>query len=154
MLGFFGSFLIVCALSLRLLHAHLRRQKAWDRPAFARSRAYATLRPAASWLLLSCGLLCIALFSLPALLSATAGLAALALYLRRVRSPEHALQRIERDRAGLAGKFPHAAEAELTARVLRSWHPEWPVEIVERVVQDHPALQDLARMVVRMEREL
>ena len=149
-----GSLLILSGLLFALFQAHVQRLKAWDRPGFTRTRAYATLRRGAPWTLLLGGLVCLSLVSMRALLTASAVLAGLGLWLLRVRSAGHALNRLRRDRAALTRRFPGASEADLRTRVLRAWHPEWPEEIVERAVADHEVLEDLVRMVVRMERKL
>ncbi len=147
-----GALLIVTGLFLGLLDAHLARRKAWDRPGWALHPAFRRLWRPARWVLLGAGLLTVGTESVMALVVAAVLLVTMGAWLAWVRSPGHALGRLRREMGALEARDPTTTRKELVLRVVSGWHPEWPAEVVQQMVEENPALEDVSRLVVRMEK--
>lgn len=147
-----GALLILAGLFLGLSGAHLARRKAWDRPRWALHPAFRSAWRPARWALLAAGLVVLGAESASALVVGVVLLLALWAQLVWVRSPRHALGRLRREVNALEARSQGTPRADLVVRVLCGWHPEWPREVVRQIVEENPALEDVARFVVRMER--
>lgn len=147
-----GLVLLLAAGVLALVEAHLASLKAWDRPRIALGPAYGIAAKPARWLVLAASLVCLGRASFPALIAAALLLVAIFGWLAWVRSPSHALRRMRRDLTLLEAGQPGAPRKELVGRILSAWHPEWSPEVIQQMVEAHPALEDLTRFVARMER--
>ena len=147
-----GIVLVMVGLGGWLHHAHLRRLRAWDRPAWALHAAAGSLYTAARCSAVVAGCILLALESrwLAGLVAAAiAGAWALLLW---VRSERHAARQLRRDLAELRRREPSRAERDILARLVLARHPEWGPELAERIVADHPDPERLARVLARMER--
>jgi len=147
-----GIALVVVGLAAWLHHTHLRRLRAWDRPAWllhpAAPASYTAVRCAAvvaGWTLMA--------LASPWLAGLTAAAIAAAWALRVwVRSERYVARRLRADLTALRRREPRRPERELLARLVLARHPEWGPELVDRIVADHPDTGSLARVLARMER--
>lgn len=147
-----GWLMILAGLLVGLSGAHLVRRKAWDRPRWSLHPAFRRGWRPARWVLLGTGLALLGRASVRTLVVAAAVLAAMWAWLVWVRSARHALRRLRREARDLETRLPGTPRAELVLRIVSGWHPEWPPEVIRQIAEDNPALEDVARLVVRMER--
>jgi hypothetical protein len=147
-----GLLAVVVALGLGLFDAHLRRIKAWDRPAWTLWPCYRRAAPHLRRVLLLLGALFTWLASPKAAVGVAVGLAAAWGWRLRARSEGSLLRRARREIAELGRRHGGAADHEIHGRWLLGRHPEWGAELVDRIVRDHPSLPALVRLVARMER--
>lgn len=151
-IGWFGAAAIGTAMFAALLDQTFRRRKAWDRPAWTRTAAYRRLfRPA--WLLvLFAGLGLLAGESWRAAAAVAASLAGLALLRGRARSPSSVAARIEAGAMRIAADRPGISKDEARVAAILERHPEWGIELAERIVADAADADSIGRVVARMER--
>ncbi len=147
-----GTVLILAGLLLGLFGAHVARLKAWDRPRFTLGRAFTAGWRPARWVLLAAGFLCLALGSIPLFAAASVLFGLLWGWLLWTRSPRHALLRLRKELATLEALSPDALRPDLVCAILKRWHRDWAPEVVQQIVEENPALEDVARLVTRMER--
>jgi len=147
-----AALLILAGLFTGLFSVHVARRKAWDRPRWTLHPAYGMAWPALRWVLLGAGIALLAVESRAALGVAVVLLSALGGWLAWVRSSRHALGRLRQEIAVLESRFPRTPRVDLATRVLAGWHPEWPPEVIRQLAEENPELEDVARLLVRMER--
>ena len=146
-----GAALSLGAFFAWLVAMHWRERPWFDRPGFARWRGFDALAALLRWALFGAGLL--ALWER----SETAAAIALAVFLAgwgwRLAARSAALKRraMRRALAELRLRHPGEPETELLVRLVLATHPRWGEELVRQMVLDFPNLDDMARVVARME---
>lgn len=147
-----GYALIVAALFMGLVDAHVRRLRTWDRPRFTLTSAYEALWRPLRRILLGLGLLLVARASI--LLAAVTGLGLVVLWgwLRWARSSRYTLRSLERELALLESRSPSTSRREMMRELVLARHPEWGPELAEQIVADNSTLAQVALVIARMER--
>jgi len=147
-----GIVLVVAGLGVGLAGAHLRRLRAWDRPAWmlrgSSRRLHGLVWRAAvvsGWILIAGESRWMAAWT-------AAILASVWIWMGWVRSERYGSRRLLKELAALRRSEPSCGDRELLARIVLARHPEWGAELVDRIVSDHPEPRKLARMLARMER--
>ncbi len=85
-------------------------------------------------------------------IAAAASLAALWGYRRFLRSVVFQRWLLRRDYRALRRLNPDLPERGLLARLVMQRHPSWGEELIEQMVLDYPTFEQIARVVVLMER--
>lgn len=147
-----GSVILVSGLLAGLFEAHVQRVRAWDRPAWLRSRSGRWALALGRRSLLVAGLAALFLGSAPVAILVAGALGSAGGWMRWARSDRYAARRLRSELADRRRAHPAEDEAELLRRIVLERHPEWGKELVARIVHDHPTTQGLARIMVRMER--
>lgn len=146
-----GTAFCLGAFALWLVATHFRERAWFDRPGFARWRGFDALASLLRWVLFAAGLMALSSWS------ATAAAAALGLFLigwgwRLVaRSATLKRRAMRRALVHLREKHPGEPETELLVRLVLATHPRWGEELVRQMVLDSPDLDEMARVVARME---
>ncbi|HZN03179.1 MAG TPA: hypothetical protein VFD06_06285 [Candidatus Polarisedimenticolia bacterium] len=146
-----GAGLCLLAFVVWLVTTHFRERPWFDRPGFARWRGFDALASLLRWALFAAGLLALSAHS-------GAGAAvAVGLFLFglgwRLAARSAALKRRAMRRAlvELRSKHPGEPETELLVRLVLAAHPRWGEELVRQMALDNPDVDDMARVVARME---
>ncbi len=147
-----GAALILLGLLGLLVGIHLRGLRYFDRPSAARHRLFDPLLALIAWTVLAAGLALLWRASPP--VAAGAGLALLALwgYRRLVRSVAFQRRRLRRDFESLKRARPGVPEREILCQLAYRRNPRWGEELIRQMVIDYPKFEDLARIIVMMER--
>ncbi len=147
-----GMGLVLAGLTLGLLDTHLRRAKAWDRPAWAMTAAYRSLSRAVPRVLLAAGVL--VTFSGSVVAGGVLSAAILAIWgrWRWVRSARYRAWILRRRHEQLRGASAEMTEHELLRTLVLEQHPDWGVELADQIAADSPDVASLARVLVRMEK--
>ena len=146
-----GTVLCLGAFAVWLIATHFRERAWFDRPGFARWRGFDALAALLRWALFAAGLLTLSAHS------RTAAALALGVFLIgwgwRLVARSTALKRraMRRALADLRRRHPGEPETELIVRLVLATHPRWGEELVRQMVLDSPNLDDMARVVARME---
>ena len=146
-----GAAFCLGAFIVWLVATHFRERAWFDRPGFARWRGFDALASLLRWALFAAGLL--------ALSESSGGAAAVALgvflagwgWRLAARSATLKRRAMRRELAELRSKHPGEPETELLVRLVLATHPRWGEELVRQMVLDTPNLDDMARVVARME---
>lgn len=147
-----GIAAVLAGLFAWLLVAHFRSLRFFDRPSIARHRAFdPTLMALGAGLVLA-GLLLIGSAAPGLGIAAAAGMAALWGYRRFLRSVAFQRWLLRRDYRALRRRNPDLPESGLLSRLVLERHPSWGEELIEQMVLDYPTFEDIARVVVLMER--
>ena len=146
-----GAAFCLGAFFVWLVATHLRERAWFDRPGVARWRGFDALASLLRWGLFAAGLLALSARS------GTAAAIALAVFLAgwgwRLVARSATLKRraMRRALAELRLRHPGEPETELIVRLVLATHPRWGEELVRQMVLDFPDLDDMARVVARME---
>lgn len=150
-LAVIGGGVVVLALALGLVDAHLGRQRAWDRPVWTLSRGYRAgvgfVRP----LLLATGVFLIFYGSILAGVIVTVLLLAILAYLRWVRSARYRVVLLERRLTALRRLHGGSTDHEIRVRLVLEQHPEWGEDLAQQIAADNRDVTSLARVLARME---
>jgi hypothetical protein len=147
-----GVFLCLLAAGGWLLGRHVGEARWYDRPRFARLRGFDATLAAIRWLTFGAGLW------LLWRASGVAAAAALALFLAAwgwraaVRSSAWKRRVLRRDYDRLRRARPDLEERDLLVQVVLLHHPAWGEELISQMVLDYRSLDDVARVVAKMER--
>lgn len=135
-----------------LVRAHLRERRFFDRPTLARSPLFDPVLNLARWTLILAGLYLVAASSAVAG-AVTAGVLVLLLgYLMFIRSTWYQTRRIRQEFELLKRIRPGASDRELLHQMTCARHPRWGPELVEQMLIDFPTLEELAPIIVKMEK--
>jgi hypothetical protein len=146
-----GAALCLVAFAAWLVATHYRERPWFDRPGFARWRGFDALASLLRWAVFAAGLLALSAHS------AAAAALAIAVFLMGwgwrlvVRSAALKRRAMRRALAGLRRQHPGEPETELLVRLVLSTHPRWGEELVRQMVIDSPDVDEMARVVARME---
>lgn len=149
-----ASGIVALALGLFgcLLYLHVRSLRYFDRPAIARSRWFDPALAAASGALVLAGLVSIGSASrewaaaLSLLLLAGVG------YRSFIRSVPFQRWLLRRDYDRLRAASPEVPDRAILLRLILRRHPGWGEELAEQMILDYPSLDEVARLMARMER--
>jgi len=146
-----GGGMVVLALALGLVDAHLARQRTWNRPAWTLSRGYRAGVAVARPLLLATGVGLIVYDSV--LAGAIVAVVLLAIWgrLRQVRSVRYRAALLGRRLDALRRAHAGSTEHELRVRVVLELYPEWGADLAGQIVTDTTDVTSLARVLARME---
>jgi hypothetical protein len=140
--------------ALWLLEARWKALPAYHRPRLTHSPAYAAWAGAARKTILVTGLLCLQ----AAHPWAAAAAALLLCGAWAVRSlligPAGKRREIQRAFDRVRAERPGASDVEILYQVVYARHQRWGPELVQQIVQENPSVEEAARVVARMEREL
>jgi len=148
-----GAFaLVALALFAWLVVAHMRERRFFDRPDIARHRLFDPALAALGALLLVAGL-CVLWSRAPA----AAGVTMVALitgmiWIRIARGAWLGRRAFRRDVEAVRRDNPGLPRRDLLARAILARHPQWGDELAAQMALDYPEVDDLARVVARMER--
>lgn len=147
-----GTGFTSVGLLMGLLEVHYRRMPAWNRPRWVLGRVYARLWSPVRRCLVLAGPLVVAWDSVP--LAAGIGLALLATatWLAWVRSERHSKRSFRRAFERLRAERPGESDRAILREMVRARHARWADDLLDRIVDDHPSPDDLARILHRMER--
>ncbi len=139
---------------LWLLHSRWMALPAYNRPRLTHSPAYALWSgPLRKTILVTALLLLAAAHPLAAAAAVVALVGGWAT--RRITGGAGGQRRaLERELLRLKREQPEAAEVELLYRAIYARHRRWGPDLVKQIVQENPTLDEAARMVWRLEREL
>ena len=135
-----------------LVRAHLRERRFFDRPTLARSRLFDPFLNLARWILILAGLLLLAINSVAAATVTAVALSLLVVYTSFIRSVWYRTRLIRRDFGRLRRSRPAVPERELLYQMTCARHPRWGPELVEQMLIDYPTLDELAPIIVKMEK--
>ena len=146
-----GAGLCLVAFVVWLVATHFRERPWFDRPDFARWRGFDPLASLLRWALFAAGIVALSAAS------GTAAAVATGLFLAgwgwRLVARSATLKRraMRRALADLRAKHPGEPETELLVRLVLAAHPRWGEELVRQMALDNPDVDDMARVVARME---
>lgn len=147
-----GAGLLFLGLLAWLAGAHFKALRFFDRPQLARNRLFDPVLTLLAWVLVPAGVVLIAR-ARPAAGAVTAlVLIGLWGYRRLIRSVAFQRQLLRRDLEALRRRHPGEADKVLLCRLVYRRHPGWGEELIEQMVFDYPAVDDLARMLAKMEK--
>jgi hypothetical protein len=147
-----GAVSLVAGLLAWLVRAHYAGRRYFDRPALARNRLFDPLILLLQWTFLLGGMFLLGRSSWIVALSAAAGLIVLWGYRRAIRSAAFQRRLLRREFEALRTDRPDLPERALLHQIVMRRHPQWGEELIEQMVLDYPTIEDLARMICRMER--
>jgi len=147
-----GFVLLVAGILAWLAGVHVKALRYFDRPAPARSPMFDPAISLLAWLLGAAGLAQIGRGSVPALADTLLVLLGLWGYRRFIRSASFQRRLLRRDLEALRKEHPGAEERALLYQLVYRRHPRWGEELIEQMVLDYPTVDDLARIVAKMER--
>ena len=147
-----GIAAIVAGLLAALAGAHIRSGRYFDRPAIARNRIFDPLLSILKWLLVLAGLAILGRASRRGAALVSLALAVLWGYLRFVRGARFQGWLLRRDYVALRRSKPGVPEAEILHELAYRRNPRWGDELIEQMVIDYPTIDELAPIVVKMER--
>ena len=147
-----GGLLIIVGLIAWLYDERLRDLKAWDRPSWTLHRVYRVAFPTLRRVLVIAGLLL--LWAASGTTAIVVGAAILGGWarVRWVRTDGHTIRRLRTELSTLRRRHPEADDQELLSRLVMAHHPGWGPELAQQIVTDNPDLQDLARILNRMQK--
>lgn len=135
-----------------LVRTHLRERRFFDRPTLARSRLFDPLLNLARWILILASLLLLAVSSAATATVTAVVLSLLVVYMKFIRSVWYQTRLIRRDFERLRRARPGVPERDLLYQMTCARHPRWGPELVEQMLLDFPAVDDLAPIIVKMEK--
>ena len=147
-----GYALLFAGLLAWLVGAHVKSLRYYDRPALARRRHFDPALILLAYLLAFLGLVQLGRGSRAALTwtcLVLLGLAAYRVYVRGAAFQRHLLRR---DLEALERERPAMDREALLCLLIYRRHPGWGEELIEQMVRDYPQVDDLARVLARMER--
>ncbi|HET6278304.1 MAG TPA: hypothetical protein VFG08_05945 [Candidatus Polarisedimenticolia bacterium] len=147
-----GVALILASLVAWVAGLHFRSRRYFDRPALARNALFDPIVATLHWLLLAAGLVVLARSSAQAAGAAAAILLAAWAYRRFIRSVLFRRWLLRRDVAAARRANPGLPERDILFRLVMERHPRWGEELIEQMVNDYPTVDQLARVIARMER--
>ena len=148
---FGGGTLVVLALFLWLVRAHMRERRYFDRPDFARHRLFDPVVAVLAALALVAGLVLLWRRSALMAVAVAALLAAAAVARGLARGAGSRRRAFHRDLEAVRRGNPGMAGQDLLVRAILVRHPQWGEELATRMALDYPEPDDLARVVARME---
>lgn len=139
---------------LWLLEQRWKALPAYDRPALTHSPLYGVWWGPARALVLAAALL--ALFAAHRLAGAAAAGVLLGGWIARriATGPVGKRRQMRRDLERLRRERPEVAEVEILYQAIYARHRRWGPDLVKQIVQENPTLEEAARMVWRLEREI
>jgi hypothetical protein len=149
-----GMVLILAGLLAWVAGVHFRARRYYDRPALARNRWFDPIVALLHWVLLALGLIALGRASAPAAAAVAVVLVAAWGYRRFIRSVTFRRFLMRRELAAARRRSPDLPEREILFRLVLQRHPRWGEELIEQMVDDYPTVDQLARMIARMERGL
>ncbi len=147
-----GIALVLAGLLASIVGTHLKARRYFDRPSLARNRLFDPLLAFLKWVLIVSGLVLVSRVSLRAAAAVTGLLAALWGYRRIIRGVRFQGWLLRRDYEALKRLKPGLPEREILCELAYRRNPRWGEELIEQMVIDYPTIDDLARMIARMER--
>jgi hypothetical protein len=147
-----GIALILAGMLAWVARVEMRGRRYFDRPAAARNPWFDPIVAGLHGLLLAAGLILLFLASPPSAAAAAVVLAAGWGYRRIIRSVPFRRFLLRRDFLAAKRGSPGRPDEEILFRLVMERHPRWGEELIEQMVRDHPTIEELARMMVRMER--
>lgn len=147
-----GAALILASLMTWLIGQHFKARRYFDRPSLARGPWFDPAIVVLHWLLLALGLIVLARSSATATVVVVAVLSAGWGYRRYVRSAACRRRLMRREFAAARRQNPELPDKELLFRLVMERHPRWGEELIEQMVNDYPTVDQLARMMAKMER--
>jgi hypothetical protein len=147
-----GAGLLFLGLLAWLVGAHFKSLRFFDRPRLARNRLFDPLLAFLAWTLVAAGVVLITRAAPAAGALIALVLAGLWAYRRLIRSVPFQRRLLRRDLEALRRRHPGEADKVLLCRLVFSRHPGWGEELIEQMVFDYPAVDDLARMLAKMEK--
>jgi hypothetical protein len=147
-----GACLGLIAAAAWLLGRHVAEARWYDRPRFARVPGFDGALAVLRWLAFGAGLLL--MWRASARAAAAASSLFLAAWAWRAMVRSHAWKRrlMRKDYDRLRRDRPGLEETDLLVQVVLLHHPAWGEELIAQMVLDYGTLDDLARVVARMER--
>jgi len=147
-----GVALLLVSLLAWVVGLHFKALRYFDRPALARTPLFDPIITSLRWLSLAGGLTLLWRASPPA-----AGVAAAVLllgwgYRRSIRSVPFRRRLLRREFAAARRLEPELPEREILFRLVMERHPRWGEELIEQMINDYPTVDQLARMLAKMER--
>lgn len=146
-----GAALCLGAFAVWLVATHFRERAWFDRPGLARWRGFDALASLLRWALFAAGLLALSASSGTAAALALGGFLVGWGWRLAARSATLKRRAMRRALAELRSRHPGEPETELLVRLVLAAHPRWGEELVRQMVLDSPNLDDMARVVARME---
>jgi hypothetical protein len=147
-----GVALILAGLLAWVVGVHFSARRYFDRPALARNRWFDPIVATLHWLLLAAGLIVLGRSSTPAAAAAAAVLLVGWGYRRFIRSVTYRRFLMRRDFAAAQRQSPGLPDREVLFRLVMERHPRWGEELIGQMVNDCPTVDQLARMIAKMER--
>jgi hypothetical protein len=150
----FGLGLLLLGLAASLGRAHIRGQSYFNRPRIAQGRLFDPLLALATALLLLTGLYLIGRASPPVMVATSAALLVLWGYRRVIRSLRFQRWLLRRDFDRLKRERPGRPDPEILYLLVHGRHPRWAQEMLEQMIADYPTVDELARILSLMERNV
>ena len=148
----FGYAVLGLGLLGSLVRAHLREKRFFDRPTLARSRLFDPLLNLARWILILAGLFLLAVNSAVVASVTAVALSLLVVYTSFIRSVWYQTRIIRREFERLRHSQPAVPDRDLLYRMTCARHPRWGPELVEQMLLDFPTVDELAPIIVKMEK--
>jgi hypothetical protein len=147
-----GVVLLLLGLLAMLVSAHFKGLRYFDRPTPARNAYFDPIIDVLKWCLVTAGLVLLWRASRPSFVAAGAVLLTLWSYRGFVRSRFLQGRLLRRDFAALRRTHPGMSDGEILYELAYRRHARWGPELLEQMVKDYPTVEELSRMMVRMER--
>ncbi len=147
-----GVAALLAGLVASVAGAHMKGRRYFDRPAIARNRLFDPLLGLLKWGLLTAGLLLVGAVSWTVAAGAAALLLGLWGYLRFIHSVRFQGWLLRRDYEAIKRGRPGLSEKEILFQLAYRRNPRWGEELIEQMVIDYPTIDELARIIARMER--
>ena len=147
-----GVAAVATGLLALLIGAQMKARRFFDRPTLARNRLFDPLLALIAWALILGGF---ALLARGSRRGAAAGVTALALlwgYHRFIRSVRFQGWLLKRDYGALRRSQAGRPEKEILFELVSRRNPRWGDELIEQMVLDYPTIDELSRMIAKMER--
>jgi hypothetical protein len=147
-----GLGLMFLGLLAWLAGTHFKALRFFDRPPIARAPWFDPILRVLAWVLVPAGLVLIARTRPAAGSVTTLVLLGLWVYRRSIRSVPFQRRLLRRDLEALRRRHPGEADKVLLCRLVYRRHPGWGEELIEQMVFDYPTVDDLARVLAKMEK--
>jgi hypothetical protein len=147
-----GFAVVAAGLLLLLMVAQMKARRFFERPTLARNRLFDPLLTLLAYALIPGGF---ALAARGSRRAAAAGGTALALlwgYHRFIRSVRFQGWLLKRDYGALRRRHAGRPEKEILFELVSRRNPRWGDELIEQMVVDYPTIEELSRMIAKMER--
>jgi len=146
-----GFALVTLALFAWLVRAHMRERRFFDRPDIARHRLFDPALAALGGLLLIAGLVVLWRRAPVAAGATVAAMVAVAIWIKVARGAWFGRRAFRRDLEAARRDNPALPRRDLLVRAILARHPQWGDELAAQMALDYPEVDDLARVVARME---